>query len=415
MPGRKPDHTEWEQAWRTPEEAIRKWQRDGWRRRHQAGQRWRGRWGLRRRLTFAFAFVALAAVFITTWFTLGAVSSVLFSAQPNSSFFQHPGDGWWAWRDNPAWNRPEFAQARQAFGRITGVAFWAGTLAFLLAVVAAAVFTRILTRPLIALTDGAKRLEAGERGIQLRVPRSRDELRALTEAFNNLVRGLERQEAWRRGLVADIAHDLRTPLAVLRSEIEAMQDGVAQPDAAGLERLHGQVMLLSKLVDDLRTLSLAESGGLALKKERVSLAPFLRGVVEAFAARANGDGTGLELRGIPPDLEVTFDRGQMTRVLNNLLDNAMRHGAGPIEVNAAAQPEGVKITVRDHGPGIPPEALERVFERFYKTDASRTRKESEGSGLGLSIARAIVEAHGGRLEAANHPQGGAAFTVFLPS
>jgi signal transduction histidine kinase len=83
-------------------------------------------------------------------------------------------------------------------------------------------------------------------------------------------------------------------------------------------------------------------------------------------------------------------------------------------VSAATQPEGVKITVRDHGPGIPPEALERVFERFYKADASRTRKESEGSGLGLSIARAIVEAHGGRLEASNHPQGGAAFTVFLP-
>ncbi|RIH81108.1 Signal transduction histidine-protein kinase BaeS [Calidithermus terrae] len=377
----------------------------------QRRERWRGRWGLRRRLTFFFTFVALTAVFLTTWFTLGAVYSALFGDAPRAGGQE---GGWWNWRQG-AWGDPQFAQARELFGRITGTAFWSGTLAFLLASVAAAVVTRILTRPLVALTDGAKRLEAGERGLRLRVPRSNDELQALTVAFNSLATGLERQEAWRRNLVADIAHDLRTPLAVLRSEIEAMQDGVVPLGGEGLGRLHAQVMLLSKLVDDLRTLSLAESGGLPLRLEVVELEPFLRGVVGMFSPRAAQAGMGLELQLPPSRLSARFDPAQITRVLGNLLDNAVRYAAGPVELSATPHEGGVKLWVRDHGPGLGPEALERVFERFYRGDASRTRAEgSGGSGLGLTIARAIVEAHGGRLEAANHPEGGAVFSLILP-
>ncbi|WP_051304127.1 sensor histidine kinase [Calidithermus chliarophilus] len=394
-----------------------------WRRRHWRGEteppwvwqrreHWRGRWGLRRRLTFFFTFVALTAVFLTTWFTLGAVYSALFGDAPQAS--GHEGR-WWNWRQG-AWSDPQFAQARELFGRITGTAFWSGTLAFLLASVAAAVVTRILTRPLVALTDGAKRLEAGERGLRLRVPRANDELQALTVAFNNLATGLERQEAWRRNLVADIAHDLRTPLAVLRSEIEAMQDGVVPLGGEGLGRLHAQVMLLSKLVDDLRTLSLAESGGLGLRLETLELEPFLRGVAEAFAPRAAQAGMEVRLQLLPSRLSARFDPAQITRVLGNLLENAMRYAAGPIELSAIPHEGGVKVQVRDHGPGLSPEALERVFERFYRADPSRTRAEgSGGSGLGLTIARAIVEAHGGRLEASNHPEGGAVFTLTLRS
>ncbi|MBF6595530.1 MAG: HAMP domain-containing protein [Thermaceae bacterium] len=401
------------------------WQRD-WKRwqaererGYQRGVFWRfararsrnSRWGLRRRLTLMFAFVALAAVFITTWFTLGAVFNTLFAngqiAQNHGLMFR---------KGEIPWDAPQFAQAREAYGRITGTAFLAGTVSFVLAVLMAAFVTRILTRPLSALTDGAKRLEAGERGIRLKVPRSRDELRLLTEAFNGLVTGLERQEAWRRGLMADIAHDLRTPLSVLRSEIEAMQDGVSKADPAGLERLHAQVMLLSRLVSDLRTLSLAESGGTPLKKQTLELQRFLDGLVEAFRPRAKEAGLELGLQSVNPDLKASFDPEQITRVLNNLLDNAVRHAAGPLEVSATAEGSGVQIRVRDHGPGIPAEAKERVFERFYKADSSRTRKEGDpgGSGLGLSIARAIAEAHGGRLEVANHSQGGAVFTLHLP-
>lgn len=399
--------------WRKHEKNMHQWQRQEWERQRKLGKRWarrqnwRRRWGLRRRLTAGFAFVALAAVGITTWFTLGAVFSALFAGS-------HPA-GWVF----GGWNNPQFAQAREIFGRVTGTAFWAGTISFVLAVVAAAGITQVLIRPLIALTDGAKRLEAGERGIRLRMPpkvgRSRDELWDLTEAFNNLVAGLERQEGWRRNLVADIAHDLRTPLSVLRSEIEAMQDGVSRPDADGLDRLHGQVMLLSKLVDDLRTLSLAESGGMNLRLEPVELGSYLQEVVEMFTPQAAKAAMQIKLSPVPK-LTATLDGSQMTRVLNNLLDNAVRYGAGPLELQAKKSDNALQIELRDHGPGLSQEALERVFDRFYRGDTSRTRAEGKGgSGLGLTIARAIVETHGGKLEAANHSEGGAVFTIWLPA
>ncbi|MER3481977.1 MAG: hypothetical protein C4332_01225, partial [Meiothermus sp.] len=188
------------------------------------------------------------------------------------------------------------------------------------------------------------------------------------------------------------------------------------------------------------TLSLAESGGTTLKKQTVELPKFLSGIVEAFRPRATAAGMEICLNPVDPGLKASLDPEQITRVLNNLLDNAVRHAAGPLVVHAQAEADGVQISARDHGPGVPPEALERVFERFYKADSSRTRKEGDsgGSGLGLSIARAIAEAHGGQLEAANwgqtaldrdpnvrkdasssleamnHPKGGAVFTLHLP-
>src|SRR5690606_17047410 len=163
------------------------------------------------------------------------------------------------------------------------------------AVFAAGAFTNFLTRPLHALTRGARRLEAGERGIRLAVPDGRDELGSLTEAFNALVAGLERQEAWRRDMTADIAHDLRTPLAVLRSEIEAMQDGVVPSDASALVRLHREVMLLARLIDDLRTLSVSEGGSLSLTRADVEVEPLLRRCIEAFGSRAAEVGADLVL------------------------------------------------------------------------------------------------------------------------
>lgn len=361
----------------------------------------RSRWGLRRRLAFFFAFVALGAVGLTTWLTLGAVVGVLFGGDANRN-------AWQGWEGGPL--TPQMQQAREAFNRISGTAFLAAFMAFALASLAAAVVTRILTRPLLALTEGAKRLEAGERNLRLRLPRSQDELRGLTEAFNNLAAGLERQEAWRRNLVADIAHDLRTPLAVLRSEIEAMQDGVATPDPEGLARLHAQVMLLSRLVEDLRTLTLAESGGMVLRREWVNLESFLRGVLGSLGWPESA----VRLQ-VQPGLRGHLDPKQLTRVLHNLLDNAQRYGQPPLHLQASQGPNGLEISLRDHGIGIPPEALGRIFERFFRADASRTRQEGKGgSGLGLSIAKAIVEAHGGQLEAENHPEGGAVFRLRLP-
>ncbi len=353
------------------------------------------------------------AVSLTTFLTLGAV----FGAQRELFAGSAPGDaaptgGWHTWGD---WGG-DFAPARAAFMQITRTAFFAGLLSFLLASATAALLTRALTRPLSALTDGARRLGAGERGLQLRVPRSRDELRTLTEAFNNLVTGLERQEAWRRNLVADIAHDLRTPLSILRSELEGLQDGVITLDDAALDRLHAEVLTLSTLVSGLRELSLAEGGGLPLKREKILLGTFLEDFTESFQTRAAEVGVTLTLARLSPKLTATFDPDQLERVLGNLLSNALNYASpGAVVLGATRTATGVRLSVRDHGPGVPDDP-ERLFERFYRGDSSRTRTAGgeKGSGLGLSIARAIVQAHGGTLSAANHPGGGAVFTLVLP-
>ena len=381
-------------------------------RRPHAYRRRRKRWGLRRRLTFAFAFVALMAVSLTTFLTLGAVFGAqreLFAgSSPGPDFFGGSAHRWGDWGGN-------FAPARAAFTQITRTAFFAGLLSFLLASATAALLTRALIRPLSALTDGARRFSAGERGLQLRVPRSQDELQTLTEAFNTLVTGIEKQEAWRRNLVADIAHDLRTPLSILRSELEGLQDGVITLDDAALGRLHAEVLTLSALVSGLRELSLAEGGGLPLKRQTILLRPFLEDFTESFQTRAAEVGVTLSLEPVPAKLTATFDPDQLERVLSNLLGNALRYASpGAVELGAETTLVGARLWVRDHGPGLLDDT-ERLFERFYQGDASRTRSAAgeKGSGLGLSIARAIVQAHGGTLGAANHPAGGAVFSLAL--
>ncbi len=358
-----------------------------------------------------FAFVALAAVALTAWLTLGAVLNAqrdLFAQTPASEpGFQDRS------ADHTTGGGPP-GTARNAFRTVARTAMLAGFLAFLLATTMAGFLTRRLTRPLVALERGARRLAAGEPGLRLALPPDHDELRSLTGAFNALVGGLERQEEWRRGMVADIAHDLRTPLAVLRSEVEAMQDRVRPLDDAGLARLHREVMLLSRLVDDLRTLSTAESGHLELTPRTVKVVDYLRTLLDSLAGRAAEAGATLDLDPIPEDLSATFDPDRIARVLGNLLENALRYATpGAITVSAEREGDHLRIAVRDHGPGLPPGDEERVLERFYRGDPSRTRHEA-GSGLGLAIAKAIAESHGGRLDAANHPQGGAVFTVVLP-
>ncbi len=394
---------------------------NGWERRHP-GHPWprhhpgwrahRRRWGLRRRLTVTFAFVALAAVALTAWLTLGAVLNAqrdLFAQTPASE----PGFQGWSATDHTI-DGGSTGTARNAFRTVTRTAMLAGFLAFLLATTVAGLVTRRLTRPLLALERGARRLAAGERGLRLDLPPDRDELRSLTGAFNALVGGLERQEEWRRGMVADIAHDLRTPLAVLRSELEAMQDRVRPLDDAGLARLHREVMLLSRLVDDLRTLSTAESGHLELTPTPVRVADYLRGLLDSLASRAAEAGAAIHLEPVPEDLSAAFDPDRIARVLGNLLDNALNYATpGAIDVSARQEGDELRITVRDHGQGLPPGDEARVLERFYRGDPSRTRNDT-GSGLGLSIAKAITEGHGGRLEATNHPDGGAVFTIVLP-
>jgi two-component system sensor histidine kinase BaeS len=356
-----------------------------------------------------FALVAVLAVVITTLGTVNSAFRVIEQLNPGLNLAS-------GWGRDPAALTPQQRVARDAGRQIIGSAVRSALFSALLAVAVAGLVTRQLTRPLSRLVDGAGRLQAGARDVQLPLPRRRDELRELTGAFNGLSTALARQEAWRRGLMADIAHDLRTPLAVLRSEIEAMQDGVQPADAAALARLHGEVLLLARLVTDVRLLSLAESGAITLAPAFLDGGEVLRALADAHALRAAEAGVTLSVDA-PRPVPLTADPDRLRQTLQNILDNALRYAApGPVALAASTDTAAAVLTIRDHGPGFQPDDLSRAFERFYRADASRTRDPGGrvGSGLGLAIARALTEAQGGQITARNHPDGGAEFTLVLP-
>ena len=266
--------------------------RAAWKARH--GKR---RWGLRRRLTTWFLVVSLGSVALTTWLTNAAVYRAeleLARSFPEIVGVQIPSNPFE--RPRLVIDNPRYRAAGEAFRNVTRTAIFAGIGAFLLSGLAAAIVTRRLTRPLLALEQAAGRLERGESGVKLRVPNSRDELQTVTEAFNRLTEGLERQQMWRKRVVADIAHDLRTPLAVMRSEIEAMQDGVRPLEAGNLEQLLTEISLLTRMVDDLRSLERAE-GEFNLRFASVPLEGLLRDVIGGFQVRADRAGFGVHLEG----------------------------------------------------------------------------------------------------------------------
>lgn len=364
---------------------------------------------LRGRLTFAFGTVALVAVALACGLTLVAALRAQDRLVTEALARMHPGTPpgvLGAMVADMGLDPGRALMDGMGFGTVAG-----GVIAAVVAAVAAALVARRLTAPLAELAVAARRLEAGERGLRLPAPGSRDEVAALTVAFNGLVAGLERQETLRRELVADVAHDLRTPLAVLAAEMAAMRDGLMPLD---LDRLDGEVRLLARLVDDLRTLSLAEGGGLELRPEVVELGPLLVRTAGALASQAEAAGSSIELVAVEPGLAATLDPDAVARLLRNLLENAVRHGGpGRIELGAERSGADLRLWVRDRGPGLSPESLIRAFDRLYRADQSRSRATG-GSGLGLAIARALAEAQGGRLEAANHPEGGAVFAFQLP-
>ena len=373
------------------------------------------RWGLRRRLTTWFLIVSLLSVALTTWITTAAVYRAqleLAKLLPGAVTFQFPENPWQ--RPRIFVDDPRYRAAGEAFKNVSRTAILAGIGAFFLSGFAAALATRRLTKPLIALEDAANRLERGERGVKLRVPDSKDELRTVTEAFNRLVDGLERQEAWRKRVVADIAHDLRTPLSVMRSEVEAMQDGVRALNNDSLERLLSEIGLLARMVEDLRALERAE-GTMTMSLRELPLEGLLRDTVESFQLRAEQVGFGIHLEPLAEQLVVRADAAQLARLLNNLLGNALEHSGGNrVTVSATREENWVVLRVRDNGHGIAD--VTRVFERFYRGDESRTRDPNGAShsGLGLSIAKAIAEAHGGTLEAISSGSG-ATFELRLPA
>lgn len=288
--------------------------------------------------------------------------------------------------------------------------------AVLLALAVSLMVSARVVRPVKAFAAAAENIASGSHSA--RVPeRGTDELAQLARSFNEMAGSLEDAEQNRRQLLADVAHELRNPLATIESYVEALSDGVLPADAENWGAIRTETTRLNRLVNDLQHVSRAEAHQLDLHLTAVSLNAVVRDAVKAatpvYAAKGVSLETGLDVS----DPEVELDRERIGEVLANLLANALRHTptGGSVRVTTSGGEDGAVITVIDSGEGIPPEHLARVFERFFRVDPARSRS-SGGTGIGLAIVRAIVEAHGGNVSASSDGAGrGAAFTVRLPA
>jgi two-component system, OmpR family, sensor histidine kinase BaeS len=269
-------------------------------------------------------------------------------------------------------------------------------------------------KPIQQMTRAAGELGKGDLNQRVAVS-GNDELATLARTFNNMASSLQRAEESRKSMTADIAHELRTPLAVQRATIEAMVDGVYPMDEENLIPVMDQNLLLTRLVDDLRTLALADAGELRLEKVDTDLGSLAQSVLNRFHGQADKVKVELvfNLEGKAP--VVLADPIRLEQILTNLIGNALRFTPpeGRVTVTVASAGKQATIRVLDTGPGLPEDSIPYVFDRFYRADKSRSRGEG-GSGLGLAIARQLARAHQGDLSAANHPSGGAEFSLTLP-
>ncbi len=274
---------------------------------------------------------------------------------------------------------------------------------------------RGLARPIASVSRAARRVARGQLGARAPPPRAGDpsESRALIADFNAMVGSLERVDQQRRALFADVAHELRTPISAMRARLESVQDGLVPFDSAQVERLHAQAAHLARLVEDVRTLSLADAGELKLDRRPVDAGRVLEEVAAQYAPLLGARGQQLHLK-LAPDLgRADWDAARVTQMLGNLLDNAAKASpeGGWVELSAGRAGNEIALRVADGGAGLSDEALTHAFDRFYKSDTAG----GVGSGLGLAIVRTLVGLHGGRVSAGRHAGGGAEFSLTLPS
>ncbi len=309
---------------------------------------------------------------------------------------------------------------QRTLDRINQAVIIGGGVALIAALVVGFVVFRAVTHPIDQLSRAAHSLARGDLSARVAAQSqpSRlgdDELTELSATFNVMADSLQKAETLRRDMTADIAHELRTPLAVMRGNLEAMLDGVYPPDAEHLQPVLNQVHLLTRLVEDLRTLALAEAGQLPLTKRPTDLNRLIETTLASFQATAAAQQVSLTARPIEvlPAIDIDPDRVQQT--VGILIANALRHtpAAGSITVAVRRDQLHAIIEVADTGAGIPPGDLPHIFERFYRADKSRSR-ESGGSGLGLAIAKGIVQAHGGSISATSEVGQGTCVRFTLP-
>ncbi|GIV95722.1 MAG: two-component sensor histidine kinase [Herpetosiphonaceae bacterium] len=287
-------------------------------------------------------------------------------------------------------------------------------VAGLVVLAATLALSRRILGPVERLTAVARRMEKGDLSQRVDV-RARDEIGELARAFNAMADGLARLEQLRRNMVSDVAHELRTPLSNIRGYLEALRDGVVQPTPELIESLHEEALLLSRLIDDLQELALAEAGQLRLVRQQLALPDIVEQAVQSLRPRAAAGDLRL-IVDLPSDLPaVDGDPERIGQVLRNLLNNALTYTqpGGEIHVYARSAGQEVEVFVRDTGIGISPDDLPFVFERFYRADRSRARATG-GAGLGLAIVKELVEAHGGRVWAESTPGAGSIFAFTLP-
>jgi signal transduction histidine kinase len=314
--------------------------------------------------------------------------------------------------------------SRGLFGRLSATTgflqsvWWqfllVGVVAATVSLVVARWIARGMTQPLRDMASAARRMETGDYSVRVHT-RSRDEVGQLATAFNRMSAELMTLEQSRRDLVANVSHELKTPITAIRAHLENILDGVEGTEPATLAVMLGQVERLGRLVDQLLELSKLESGEVAMRPERLALHPLVQQLFSEIGVAMPGQASALR-NDVPDDLPpVLADPERLHQVLFNLVDNAMRFTprGGTVTVSARVESGAVHVAVADTGSGIAPEHLPRLFERFYRVDHGRAREEG-GTGIGLAIARSVVEAHGGTIAAESEPGRGSVFRFDLP-
>jgi signal transduction histidine kinase len=289
-----------------------------------------------------------------------------------------------------------------------------GLTAIGLALLLAIILSRTLTRPIRELTSATQVVSEGHLAQQVPV-RSRDELGQLATSFNHMSADLARSLNLRRQMTADIAHELRTPISIILGHAEAVHDGVLPASTETFEIIREEAERLEHLVDDLRTLSMADAGELKLVVRPYPPQKLLHDAQKTYSHQAKQKKITLYTKAAADLPEIDVDPQRMKEVFSNILDNALRYTPedGHITLSAKLVEDSIEMRVQDSGPGIPSDELDKIFERFYRTETSRTREEG-GSGLGFAIAKSIVEKHNGRIWAESQPGQGLTVIFRIP-
>jgi two-component system, OmpR family, sensor histidine kinase BaeS len=305
--------------------------------------------------------------------------------------------------------------------RVNSYIWIAGIISISVALLLGIFLTRQITRPLRSLDTGAKHLSEGDLTYRVKV-HSNDEIGRVALSFNDMAVKLENSEESRRRLVSDVAHELRTPLTIIQGTVDGIKDGVFQPDEEHLNSIREQTLLLTHLVNDLRDLSLAESGQLKLDRQPSDIVDLVKRKITQFEVNARQKNIRLLLQSQPGIPSISIDTRRIEQVLGNLLSNAIRHtpegGQIQISVKVAGNDlvsgkNSLIVSVSDTGEGIPAEHLPHIFERFYRVETSRSRSQG-GAGLGLAIVKQMVRAHGGQVWVESQSGKGSTFYFSLP-